>query len=82
MEIEVAATYSSSGSQEFDTVADSRGVSINVHYSISNVPKSNGYKPRVADERVGYFTTVYRDLGLTDLEAEALATYERLLNRR
>ncbi len=32
------------------------------HYSISKIPDSTGYKPRAADERVGYFTTVYRDL--------------------
>ncbi|MHC4991734.1 MAG: zinc-dependent metalloprotease [Planctomycetota bacterium] len=33
------------------------------HFSISRVPDKTGYKPRVADERVGYFTTVFRDLG-------------------
>ncbi len=33
------------------------------HYSISRIPDSTGYTPRVADERIGYFTTVYRDLG-------------------
>lgn len=33
------------------------------HYSISLIPDDTGYKPRVADERVGYFTTTYRDLG-------------------
>jgi len=33
------------------------------HYSISLIPDSTGYTPREADERVGYFTTVYRDLG-------------------
>ncbi|MBL0927212.1 MAG: zinc-dependent metalloprotease [Phycisphaerales bacterium] len=33
------------------------------HYSISLIPENTGYKPRVADERVGFFTTVYRDLG-------------------
>ena len=60
MEIEVAATYSSSGTQEFDTVADSRGVSINVHYSISRLP-STGYMPRAADDRVGYFVTALKD---------------------
>jgi hypothetical protein len=32
-------------------------------YSISSVPDNTGYKPRKADERVGYFTTSYRDLG-------------------
>lgn len=35
----------------------------NFHYSISLIPDNTGYQPRVADERVGYFTTVYRDLG-------------------
>ncbi len=33
------------------------------HYSISKIPESNGYKPRLADDRVGYFMTTYRDLG-------------------
>ncbi len=39
------------------------------HYSISQIPDNTGYQPRVADDRVGYFTTVYRDLGkFTDKE--------------
>jgi hypothetical protein len=33
------------------------------HYSISQIPDNTGYQPRLADDRVGYFTTVYRDLG-------------------
>ncbi|GMV25194.1 MAG: hypothetical protein AMXMBFR58_12250 [Phycisphaerae bacterium] len=33
------------------------------HYSISLIEDNASYKPRVADERVGYFTTEYRDLG-------------------
>lgn len=33
------------------------------HYSISEIRGSSDYKPREADERVGYFTTTYRDLG-------------------
>jgi hypothetical protein len=32
-------------------------------YSLINPPSGNGYKPREADNRVGYFTTFYRDLG-------------------
>ena len=60
VEIEVAATYASSGSRQFDTVSDSRGVTVNVHYSISRLP-STGYKPRLADDRVGYFLTVIKD---------------------
>jgi hypothetical protein len=34
-----------------------------VHYSIRLMPKSTGYKPRKADERIGYFTTTFRDIG-------------------
>ena len=33
-----------------------------LHYSISEIPKSTGYKPRVADQRIGFFTTSYTDL--------------------
>ncbi len=60
IEVEVAATYSSSGSQNIDSVADSRGATINVHYSISSLP-STGYQPRLADDRVGYFVTAVKD---------------------
>jgi len=34
-----------------------------LHYSFSEVPEDNGYKPRKADQRVGYFVTNYTDLG-------------------
>ncbi len=60
IELEVAATYASSGRANIDTVADSRGVTINVHYSISKLP-STGYKSRLADDRVGYFLTAVKD---------------------
>jgi hypothetical protein len=60
MELDVAATYASSGTQELDTVPDSRGATINVHYSISKV-QSTGYQPRLADDRVGYFVTAVKD---------------------
>ena len=34
-----------------------------LHYSISPIKGSKDYKPRKADERIGYFTTSYRDFG-------------------
>jgi len=34
-----------------------------LHYSYSEVPEENGYRPRKADQRVGYFVTNYTDLG-------------------
>lgn len=38
------------------------GILRRLHYSISEIPSSTGYKPRVADQRVGFFTTSYTDL--------------------
>src|SRR5690606_19848041 len=60
VELEVAATYASSGAMSRDTVPDTRGVTVNVHYSISALPNT-GYQPRLADDRVGYFLTVIKD---------------------
>ncbi len=49
-----------------------------IHYSFSEVPSaSSGFKPRAADERVGYFTTAFSDLSkYTDDE-----TRVRYINR-
>lgn len=33
------------------------------HYSISKVQTTKGFKPREADDRIGYFTVGHRDLG-------------------
>jgi hypothetical protein len=43
--------------------SDADGRLITLHYSISVIRENPEYKPREADERVGYFTTYYRDLG-------------------
>jgi hypothetical protein len=60
VELQVAATYGSSGKTQIDTVPDSRGATITVHYSLSLLPQ-NAYKPRLADDRVGYFVTALKD---------------------
>jgi hypothetical protein len=60
VEIEVAATYGSSGIRDIDTVPDSRGATVTVHYSLSLLPQ-NSYRPRLADDRVGYFVTALKD---------------------
>lgn len=48
-----------------------------LHYSFSEVPSGGSFKPRKADERVGYFTTAYTDLGQYDDEN----TRVRYINR-
>ncbi|MEM8865235.1 MAG: zinc-dependent metalloprotease, partial [Planctomycetota bacterium] len=76
IEVQVAATYTSSGSQEIDTVPDSRGVTVNVHYSISRLPRTS-YEPRLADDRIGYFLTVVKDFS----KKEADDRFIRYINR-
>ncbi len=76
VELEVAATYSSSGMEDFDSVADSRGAGIHVHYSISLLPQT-GYQPRLADDRVGYFLTVVKDYSRKDSDDR----FARYINR-
>ncbi len=48
-----------------------------LHYSISLIPDNTGYTPRVADERVGFFTTAYTDLG----KFKERETRTRFINR-
>ena len=45
------------------TAPTGNGVLKTLHYSISSITPSKTYKPRMADQRVGYFTTSYTDLG-------------------
>ena len=45
------------------TAPASNGVLKTLHYSISAIVPNKTYKPRLADQRVGYFTTSYSDLG-------------------
>lgn len=47
------------------------------HYSISMIEGSRGFKPRAADERVGFFVTNYTDLGKFDWAD----TSQRMINR-
>lgn len=65
MEVQSILNFSGSGSKlrssKFSTLADKRGFTLKLHYSISQLPDNN-YRPRLADERVGYFITAYQDL--------------------
>ena len=51
-------------------------LTINVHYSISRLP-STGYKPRLADDRIGYFLTVIKDFSKKNPEDR----FVRYINR-
>jgi len=49
----------------FASLADNRGFTLRIHYSLSQLPDKN-YRPRLADDRIGYFITAYQDLSKDD----------------
>jgi len=72
LNVEIESVYgfkSGSGAgADIPSLPDSRAFSLSVHYSLSELPVNNGYRPRVADERVGYFVTAYKELGNDNLK--------------
>ena len=61
MEFRVAATYSGYSRLGSSSASpDPSAVGVTLHYSISRLP-SSGYSPRLADQRVGYFTVSHKN---------------------
>ncbi|MEP0869334.1 zinc-dependent metalloprotease [Trichocoleus desertorum AS-A10] len=65
VEIESVYGFSGGGGESapsyINALPDSRALTLRVHYSFSELPKNNPYRPRIADDRVGYFITAYQD---------------------
>jgi len=69
MNLEIESVYGFSSSEEggnLSLLPDSRALTLKIHYSLSQLPENNAYVPRLADDRVGYFTTVYQDFSKND----------------
>lgn len=77
IELEVRYTVASSKPRFEPSVPDPRAFTLHVRYSISEVPVNNGYKPRLADDRVGYFYTKVYDYDRFELDG----TVVRYINR-
>ncbi len=62
IELEVAATFSGGRNSFFgdDSVIDDRGKTVVIHYGLCQLP-DDGYQPRLADDRVGYFLSAVKD---------------------
>ncbi len=81
IELQVEATFSGrsfSGGLGFsdDGVADPRGITMVIHYSLAKLPDP-GYKPRMADNRVGHFLNATKDFGSNNPDT----TFVRQINR-
>lgn len=51
------------------------GTFMTLHYSISELPSEGEYRPRVADDRIGYFLTAIRDYSDGDPEEGRMVRY-------
>lgn len=79
IELQVEMTFRGQGARGYgydDGVIDSRGITVVVHYSLCQRPEK-GYKPRLADSRVGHFLNATKDFGSSD----PYTTFVRRINR-
>ena len=66
IELRVEATYSTGGWGRYyyyyddGSSPDNSSTGVTIHYSISKLP-SSGYTPRLADPRIGYFTSTHKN---------------------
>ncbi len=76
-EIDVKLHYRSSRPINAETMQDPWGMFHGYHYSLSTLEESPDFTPRIADDRVGYFLTMYEDY--TNMDSES--PYVRYINR-
>ncbi|MBW4692938.1 MAG: zinc-dependent metalloprotease [Lyngbya sp. HA4199-MV5] len=68
LNVELESNYGFSSSTESPplpylfALPDSKTFNLRVRYSLSRLPANHRYRPRLADDRVGYFITAYQDL--------------------
>ncbi|MDZ8089226.1 MAG: zinc-dependent metalloprotease [Nostoc sp. DedQUE12b] len=77
VEIDSIYGFSSLEGSNLITVPDSRALTLKVHYSFSQMRENNGYIPRLANDRVGYFTTDFQDFSHNN----AHESFVRYINR-
>ncbi len=75
-EIDVVLHFKNSEGKHIYTLPDSRSMIHRYHYSLSVIPESD-YTPRFADDRIGFFNTIFQDY--TDLLTET--PYIRYIDR-
>lgn len=75
-EIDVHLHYTSSRPLSGETMQNPYSLFHVYHYSLSSLPETD-FRPRLADDRVGYFLTMYEDY--TNLDSES--PYVRYINR-
>ena len=72
LELEVRYTMTSPKPRPEPSVPDPKILTARVRYSVSELPMNNGYRPRLADDRVGYFMTSAYDFDKLGLDGTAV----------
>ncbi|HET9341966.1 MAG TPA: zinc-dependent metalloprotease [Candidatus Eremiobacteraceae bacterium] len=60
--LQVSQTWASSAPDLVDNAPDARSLEVHMEYNLIAAP-NDGYRPRIADDRVGYFTLAQLDFG-------------------
>ena len=76
-EVELVLHYKSNNPSFIYTLPDSRSMFHKYHISICSLISSDNFIPRLADERVGHFTTMYQDY--SNIRKES--AYVRYINK-
>ncbi len=76
IDLEADLTFGSSTPGPIDTVPDSRSLFVRLSYSVTQLP-DDGYRPRLADDRIGYFVTARRQYD----DANGPTSFVRYINR-
>lgn len=75
-EVDVHLHYGTNQPSDAMTLSSPYSMMLVYHYSMSTLPESD-FRPRIADERVGYFLTLYQDYSVLDKDQP----YVRYINR-
>lgn len=75
-ELETYFSFSTAQPTSLATVPDARNLTLRVRYSLSELPQDS-FRPRLADNRVGYFLTAFQDF----TDDENPTPFVRYINR-
>jgi len=76
IEIVTSCSFASHKYKPTATIIDPRSLNLNFHFSLSELPENN-YRPRLEDDRIGYFTTIFKEFS----DDSRKTPYVRYVNR-
>lgn len=75
--VEIESAHTLPGSNYLTTLPNAGAFKLGLRYSLSELPANNGFRPRLADDRIGYFISAYQDLS----DSHRSEPFVRYLNR-